>query len=212
MTFRSFEDKSVVESSGDPDRWLSEARAGSAEALGRALETCRRYLMLIAEQELAPALRAKGGASDLVQETFLEAQRDFAQFDGRSEAELRAWLRRLLLNNLGSFSRSYFGTGKRQVSREVPLAADSSTGEVGQVLRADAPSPSGFAMEREQKEELQKALARLSDDYRQVLMLRYQEERSFEEIGVIMGRTPDAARKLWSRAMERLKSEWGGSP
>lgn len=197
---------------GESDRWLSDARAGSAEALGRALETCRRYLLLIADRELDPVLRAKGDASDLVQETFLEAQRDFAQFDGNTEIELRAWLRRLLLNNLGSFSRRYLGTGKRQVSREISLAGDSSSNDAGQQLPAGSPSPSGFAMEREQKEELESALARLPDDYRQVITLRYQDEQSFDEIGIIMGRTPDAARKLWSRAMERLRSEWEGSP
>src|SRR5437870_8093656 len=91
-------------------QWLAEARAGSPEALGQMLEACRGYLLLVAQRELAPDLRAKGGASDLVQETFLEAQRDFPRFSGRSEAELLAWLRRLLLNNLANFTRHYRAT------------------------------------------------------------------------------------------------------
>jgi RNA polymerase sigma-70 factor (ECF subfamily) len=194
----------------DTGRWLAEARNGSAKALGHALETCRRYLLLIAKRELDPMLQAKGDASDLVQETFLEAQRDFAQFHGTTDAEFRAWLRRLLLNNVGAFSRSYRGTGKRQVAREVPLQSDdSSAPDLGQQLPADSATPSGFVMEKERKESLQVALARLPDDYRQVILLRYQEERTFEEIGTAMNRTPDAARKLWSRAMDRLRSEWG---
>src|SRR5262245_58290664 len=75
-------------------RWLSDARAGSPEALGAVLEACRGYLLLIAQGELSPDLRAKAGASDLVQQTFLDAQRDFGRFRGESVAELRAWLRR----------------------------------------------------------------------------------------------------------------------
>ena len=67
---------------------LADARAGSREALGRALDACRGYLLLVAQGELAPDLRAKGGASDLVQETLLEAYRDFALFHGGSEGEL----------------------------------------------------------------------------------------------------------------------------
>src|SRR5262245_28352327 len=104
----------------DAGRWLAEARAGDREALGRALEVCRRYLLLIAERQLDADLRAKGGASDLVQETFLEAQRDFGRFEGTSEAELRGWLRRMLLNNLGHFTRRY-RTHKRAAGREVGL-------------------------------------------------------------------------------------------
>src|SRR4051812_49212731 len=92
---------------------LAEARAGSQEALGQALEACRRYLLLVAQSELAPELQAKGGASDLVQQTFLEAQRDFPCFAGTSEAELLAWLRCILLHTLGKFSRQYRATQKR---------------------------------------------------------------------------------------------------
>src|SRR5436309_13462494 len=96
---------------------LVEARAGSDEALGQVLEACRGYLLLIAQQELDPELRAKGGASDLVQETFVKAHRHFAHFQGDSDVELRAWLRRLLLNNLADFRALYREAGKRQVAR-----------------------------------------------------------------------------------------------
>src|SRR5437899_2062269 len=91
-------------------RWLPAARTGSTEALGQLLEACRGYLLLIAQRELAPDLQAKGGASDLVQETFLKAQRHFAGFQGDSEGELKAWLRQLLLNNLADFTRLYRAT------------------------------------------------------------------------------------------------------
>ena len=83
----------MAESTSTPDDLIAQARAGSAEALGQLLVTYQRYLLLVAERELDPDLRAKGSASDLVQETFLEAQRDFARFQGSSRDELRAWLR-----------------------------------------------------------------------------------------------------------------------
>src|SRR5262245_34174522 len=110
----------------DVSDWLPAARAGSMEALGQALEQFRRYLLRIAERELDPELRAKGGASDLVQLTFLEAQRDFARFHGDSGPEQRAWLRRLLVDNLANFERRYRGTAKRRVAREVALDPGSS--------------------------------------------------------------------------------------
>jgi RNA polymerase sigma-70 factor (ECF subfamily) len=195
----------------ETDKLLAAARAGSAEALGKALETCRRYLLLVAERRLDPKLRAKGGASDLVQETFLEAQRDFDAFRGTSEAELLAWLSRLLLNNVGNFARRYRGTDKRDVGREVVLQADGSSSAVAPDPAADTPSPSRQAMDNEQAAALQQALARLPDDQRQAIVMRYQEGLSFEEIGRRLNRSPDAARKLWTRAMERLRLEWEGS-
>jgi len=117
-----------VQSSGE---LLAAARSGSRESLGKLLETCRNYLSLVAQREIDSDLRAKGGASDLVQETFLEAQRDFARFQGCSEDELLAWLRQILLHNVANFTRRYRDTRKREVSREVPILADDSASAPG---------------------------------------------------------------------------------
>src|SRR6516225_2720280 len=111
------------------EEWLAAARGGAPETLGQLLEACRQYLLLVANQHLAPDLQRKFGASDVAQETFLEAQRDFGAFHGRSEEELLAWLRRILLNNLANLTRGYRGTDKRQVAREVPLA-EAAPGEL----------------------------------------------------------------------------------
>jgi RNA polymerase sigma-70 factor (ECF subfamily) len=195
----------------DVARWLAAAQAGSPEALGKVLETFRAYLLLVADRELDPQLRAKGGSSDLVQETFLEAQRDFAQFQGPSVEELRAWLRRLLLNNVANFTRNFRQRAKRDLGREVPLEAGGSSHERGAGLPADIPSPSAQAMAHEQAEALARAMEQLPSDYRQVLALRHEEQLAFEEIGQRMQRTANAARMLWLRAVERLKKEIGTS-
>src|SRR5215470_832625 len=172
----------MSEPGGDVVQLLAAARAGSPEALGQVLETFRAYLLLVAGRELDPDLRAKGGASDLVQDTFLEAQRDFAQFQGTSEEELLAWLRQLLLHNVANFTRSFRATAKRKVGREVALETDDSA-NLGPELPAANLTPSREAVEREQAEALRRALERLPDDYRQVVVLRYLESRPFEEIG-----------------------------
>jgi RNA polymerase sigma-70 factor (ECF subfamily) len=200
----------MVESGDSIGAWLEAARGGCSEALGRVLESCRRYLLLVAQKHLGPDLKAKGSDSDLVQETFLEAQQDFAKFYGTTEEELLAWLRQVLLNRLGHFTRRYRATGKRDVAREVALDG-GSTNNPGAALAGSGPSPSGQAILGEQAQALQQALARLPDDYTRVLKLRFQDGCSFEEIGRRMGRSADAARKLWARALERLREEWEGS-
>jgi RNA polymerase sigma-70 factor (ECF subfamily) len=191
----------------DLARLLADARGGSPAALGDALEACRAYLLTVAGQELDPALRAKAGASDLVQQTFLEAQRDFSQFDGATEAELLNWLRRVLLNNVANFARAYRATGKRDVGREIELEGGQSSADWRGGLAGDAATPSGLVMQAEQIQALEEAIARLPEDYRQVIEYRYRQERSFDEIAQLMSCTANAACKLWSRAVERLEKE-----
>jgi RNA polymerase sigma-70 factor (ECF subfamily) len=190
---------------------LAAARAGNAIALGEALEGFRHYLLLIARRQLDPALQAKGGASDLVQETYMEAYRDFALFHGASEDELRAWLRRLLLNNVANFSRRYRETDKRRLACELSFDASRGSSSPAGRLAADVLSPSDQAIMNEQDSALQSALGRLSDDHRQVLLLRYRERLPFEDIALLMQRSPNAMRKLWSRALERLQEEMEAS-
>lgn len=181
--------------------WIVAARKGSKEALGHLLETCRHYLLLVANEQLRDNLQAKVGASDLVQETFLKAHQGFDRFEGQTEAELLAWLRRILLNTLVNQARHYQGTDKREVAREVPLA----DAQVAGGPMAGTESPSAQAMVREQTEALQQALAQLPEHYRQVVCWRNYERLSFEEIGQRLGRTAEAARKLWGRAIEQLQ-------
>jgi RNA polymerase sigma-70 factor, ECF subfamily len=195
----------------DAAQWLPEARAGSSEALGHVLEACRCYLLLIAQQELDTALQAKGGASDLVQQTFLEAQRDFAGFQGTTHAALLAWMRQLLINNLANFRRD-FHRDKRRVTREIALPATDSSRRRGDGLHAGTPTPSVELMQAEQTEALERAVARLPEDYRRVIQLRYREEHSFEAIAEVMQRSQNAVRKLWSRAIERLQQELDANP
>ena len=199
----------MTDPGGEAAQWLALAQAGSPEALGQVLETFRAYLLLIAARELDPELRAKGGASDLVQETFLEAQRDFSRFDGTKVEELRAWLRQLLVNNVANFTRHYRKVAKRDVAREVALEAGGSSHERGAGLEANSLSPSGYALAHEQAEAVARARDRLPPDYRQVLALRHEEQLSFEEIGQRMQRTANAARMLWLRAVEQLQNELG---
>ncbi|MFO0810514.1 MAG: sigma-70 family RNA polymerase sigma factor [Gemmataceae bacterium] len=178
---------------------LAAARAGSSEALGLALDGCRRYLMEVARQSLPAELRPKGGASDLVQETYIEAQRQFSRFDGASAAQLRAWLRALLLHKAAKLGRRYRSTQKRQLTREQVLYDSDGL--------ASAPTPSVQVMANEQLRLLHAAIERLPDDYREVMGLRYREGLSFEDVGRRLGRSADAARMLWARAVERLRQE-----
>jgi RNA polymerase sigma-70 factor (ECF subfamily) len=64
----------------------------------------------------------------------------------------------------------------------------------------------------EQAEALRRAMGRLPEEYREILRLRYEEGRSFEEVAQSLGRTPNAVRKLWARAVGRLRQELEAPP
>jgi RNA polymerase sigma-70 factor (ECF subfamily) len=187
----------------DVEVWIKLARTGSAEALGRLLEVCRPYLLLVANQELPTELRGKMGASDLVQETCLRAHHHFEDFHDEGRAELVAWLRRILLNNVADQKRRYSATEKRRVSRELSLPVGTEAEVLD--LPAPGPSPSSMIAATERDEALEDALLQLPENYRQVLTWRNFDRVPYEEIGRRLDRSPEAARKLWVRAIEQLQ-------
>jgi RNA polymerase sigma-70 factor, ECF subfamily len=186
------------------EAWIEAAKGGSSAAIGQLLDACRDYLFHLANQRVSSPLRAKVSASDLVQETSLDAHRDFADFRGERLEELLAWLRRILLYNAANARRRYEVTGKRQVSREIPF--DFHPAGTDQ-LKDNAPSPRSLLAQIEETQTIERALDRLPEDQRKVVVLRSREHLSFVEIGAQMERSAEAARKLWFRAVERLQQE-----
>jgi RNA polymerase sigma-70 factor, ECF subfamily len=196
----------------DPEHLLQEAKAGDAVTLGRLLELYRRYLGLLARVQIGQRLQGKVDASDLVQETFLEAHRNFGQFRGVSEGQLIQWLRQILAMKLAGLLRHYLGTQGRDVrlEREIADALDQSAGFLDRGLVAAQSSPSQQAARREQAVVLADALAQLPDDYREVLVLRHLEGLTFPEAAARMGKTLNSVNKLWMRALARLRQVLGG--
>ena len=185
-------------------RLIKAAQAGSQEAMAELVETCRTYLLMVANRELPIGLQGKIAPSDLVQETVVEACRDFSQFGGRSQHELLGWLRRILLNNVTDSYRRYEQTAKRQASREVPLA---TLGGDRIDLAGEQTSPSHAAMAQEEQNLLSLAIESLSEVHRQVILLHHSEGLSFQEISRRVNRSAEAVRKLWLRAVKNLQKE-----
>jgi RNA polymerase sigma-70 factor (ECF subfamily) len=198
----------------DPEILLAQARDGEGDARGRLLELYRDYLNLLARLQLGQRLRSKVDASDLVQEAFLEAHRDFTQFRGSTERELIAWLRQILVSNLANQVRRYQGTQRRDVRLERQLVheVDRSAATLDGGLMAGHSSPSQQAVRREQAVLLANALGQLPDDYREAIILRHLEGLSFAEVAARMGRSVDSVEKLWARALIKLRQLLGGSP
>jgi RNA polymerase sigma-70 factor (ECF subfamily) len=178
------------------ERGLHLAKSGSPEALNHVLQTCRNYLLLIANREIDSELKVKVAASDLVQETLFEASRNFGKFDGETDADVRAWVRRILLNNLAEVRDRFRGTLKREMQREMSIPADRVFSPINNHIANETPAI-GKLIRRESLDALQEALSSLPEQYHEVLMLRNRDGLSFEDIGTRMNRSAEAARELW---------------
>lgn len=189
---------------------LAAAHDGSSVSLGRLLICYTEYLKLMVSAQLDSRLRGRVSASDVVQEAFVEAHRDFGQFRGQTVGEFVGWLRKIVSNNVLSAVEQHLLAQKRDVRREVSLnvnrgGVDNSAGALEMLLAGHAESPSTCAVRRENASLLFSALDELPADYRAVLELRNIESLPFEEVALRMKRTPGAVRMLWLRALKRLR-------
>jgi RNA polymerase sigma-70 factor (ECF subfamily) len=176
------------------------------DAEDRPLEQYRDYLLVLANARLDGRLRRKLDASDVVQQTLLEAHRDLAQFRGRDPAQRAAWLRQILARNLTNVARDY-SRDRRDLDRERSLEAAlaESSARLEGLLAADQSSPSQRAERDEQLLRLARALADVPDDQREVLVMRHLRGLSLADIAAHFGRSPAAVAGLLHRGLKNLR-------
>lgn len=186
--------------------WLAAARRGDIAARDRLFDACRSYVDLAARYHLQRRLRSKVDASDIVQQSLLEAHRGFDRFTGTTAGEWLAWLKRIVAHNAFDEAKRWRGTAKRDAAREVAVHTSDDSGRAHADPVSDEPSPSQHVIRWEQEMIVAAALARLPDDHRDVLLLRNLERLPFEEVARRMGRSAGACRMLWMRAIAGLRA------
>ncbi len=176
---------------------LKRARQGSNQALDELFGRCSGRLLALIRLRMGPSLRSRLESRDVLQNTWIKALRAIETFDGDSRESLMAWLGRIAANEINDLAE-FHGRQRRDARKEVP--EDAAPGElVAQVRTATARVALG-----EQARALEAALEQLSEPQREVIVLRRLEELSFAEVGERMGRSADASRMLYARAMTAL--------
>ncbi len=171
----------------------------------QTLEKCRAYLKLLAASQIDAWLRKQVDASDLVQQTLLDALARRNQFRGQSEGELLAWLRAILSNNLIDAHRHY-GRAKRDVVRSVSLDEEISQSfyRVDALATSSASSPSQKAATNEQLLRLPAALDALPDAQREAIVLHHLRGLKLADTAQALGRSESAVGGLLHRGLKRL--------
>ena len=187
---------------------IQRTRAGDRAAENELLQKCRSYISLIARAQIEGWMRTKVDASDLVQQTLLEAHQGLEQFKGETEAEWLCWLRGILKHNTLDFARKYQGAAKRDVKREFSFdqyaTASRSTAQKWE-LKDSTETPSRILLNREQEILMADAVSELPEDYQEVIMLRNLQRLSFKQVAERMNRSPGAVQMLWLRALNQLQ-------
>ena len=171
-----------------PDAEFDAAIGGDVSARWRALEACRDYLQLVVRRGQWSNRTADSATSDLVQDTIVGGWRSFSRFQGRTPAQLRAWLRVILV---------HASLKARRLAIEARVDTENLAGPIT--------SPSHAADQKESQIVLDAALAALPPRSRTAIHMRLWEGRSFADIGTQLGISEDAARMLYGRALAKLR-------
>jgi RNA polymerase sigma-70 factor (ECF subfamily) len=188
---------------------IEAAKAGDPAAQDALLSRYRNYLTYLARMSVGRELQAKLDASDVVQDALLKAHRGLDGFVGRTEEELVAWLRQILARTLSNANRTFRWQAGRRVDREVSIEAlvSHSSQALGRLPAANGTSPSRGAERREAGALVADMLSALKADDREVILLRSLEERDWGDVAERMGRSVEAVRALWGRAIQHLGAQ-----
>jgi RNA polymerase sigma-70 factor (ECF subfamily) len=189
---------------------LQAATADRGVVLGQLFEDHRARLKRMVDLRMDQALRARVGASDVVQETYVEVSARLGTYLDDPRMPFFLWLRLLTAQKLVDLYRHHVGTQKRDPRRQVPINRGAFPGASSVVmaneLLGSLTTPSGAAVRDEMRIQVQAGLDRMNETDREVLMMRHFEQLSNTETALELGIAESAASKRYLRALQRLRA------
>ncbi len=194
---------------GDTVELLQALKEGDRDALAPLFDRYRDQLQRIVESRLGGGLKKRVDASDVIQQSYVEAQNRIQHFVQDGSEPFFGWLRQIALQTLIDLHRRHVGTKKRDVRQEVSLHRDwnpnGNSGSFSDQLIADLTSPSHAAIRDERAVSLREAINSMDPIDREVLALRHFDELSNKRVAEILGIEQAAASNRYIRALKRLK-------
>lgn len=192
------------------DQLVVRVIAGDRLALAELFEGYRPRLWRIVRFRLHPRLQGRIDADDVLQDAWLRAEQRIGSFITEASQSCFVWFRMIVTQALVDLHRRHLGADKRDARRECSIdgrwSPESTVNSLSFHLADSLPSPSSAAAKIESAEQLDGALAELSDLDREVLVLRHFEELTNSETAIVLGITEQAASMRYVRALERLRT------
>jgi RNA polymerase sigma-70 factor (ECF subfamily) len=192
------------------DRLLDDARTGAPGAVDRLLTEFREPLRRVIDLRLDPAIARRVDASDIVQDVLLEANQRLTEYLKKPDMPFHLWLRHLAQDRIIDTHRRHRLAQRRSVDREQPIARsawadESSVSLVAQLTDSEA-TPGTEAIRQELQRRLDGAIDQLSDDDREIILMRHHEGLSNQEVATALTLTEAAASMRYLRALRRLRA------
>ena len=184
---------------------LRQVRDGAPTALDRLFARHRASILRMVQVRMDPRICGRVDPSDIVQETQIEALRRLPEYLRQATQPFRLWLRQIAYDRLLMLHRRHVGASRRTVSRDAALPEDPSR-QLAERLLCTQSSPSMHLARAELSHRVGQALLRLSDDDREVVLLRNFEGLSNAEAAQLLQIEPGTASKRYGRALLRLRS------
>jgi len=183
---------------------LRQAKGGDRAALDRLMQHCYERVRIIVRVRLSAQLRRRVDGSDILQETFTAAVRDFDRFDIGDEGNIINWLATIAQHQICA-AADFHNALKRDAARDTSLqSGDGSTTNVN-APAASGPSPSEQVSQREQIERVLTCLAEMPEDLRELILLRDFAGAKWEAVAAALpGSTSDSARMRYGTAVREL--------
>jgi RNA polymerase sigma-70 factor (ECF subfamily) len=182
------------------------AKDGDESALEQLCTVYGPRVLWLVRLRMGKELRSKLESVDLVQDVLVCALRDLRNFTYKNEGDFVRWLSRIAENRLRD-NLDKLRANKRDIRKEVRLKTHRVTLEesfAAALEPIDATTPSAIVSRREDFDKLAKAIDTLKPEYREIIVLTKMEGLSYKEIGNKLGKSTDAVRMLFSRAMAAL--------
>jgi RNA polymerase sigma-70 factor (ECF subfamily) len=174
---------------------LDAASAGDATAFRTLVTRCRNWLERWASGRLPAFARDGVDTRDVVQGALVFGFPRALRLEPRDSAALRSYLVTVVRNRIADLVRT---ARRHPLNVNVCLAAQ---------VRSPAPSPLAALLASEEAERIRTAVDNLGATDQTALIARYDQDFSYEQIGFLLGRSPEAARKVVVRATRRFAEE-----
>lgn len=193
-----------------PEQWKILVQAAQDKAkLAELFDQNRDRLKRIVSSSMDRRVQGRMDASDVLQETFIEAFGRVHEYLAAPNVSLFVWLRFLAKQRLAMMHRQHLGVQARDARRDMPLPefanGHDAVSELAAQLAARLTTASAALSRKELGLNIQNALEKLDDKSREILLLRHFEQLSNSESAEVLQISPTATHNRYIRALERLK-------
>jgi RNA polymerase sigma-70 factor, ECF subfamily len=203
----------------ETDRLLDDARKGEPGAVDKLLGEFREPLRQVIGLRLDPAVARRVDASDIVQDVLVEANQRLTEYLKKPDMPFYLWLRHLAQDRIIDTHRRHRLAQRRSVDREQAVARpawadESSVSLIAQLIDTER-TPTSEAIQLELQRRLNAAIDQLSDDDREIILMRHHEGLSNQDVAHALQLTEAAASMRYLRALRRLRTVLvpdGGEP